>query len=181
MTYMRYGYHVSYKRLIEMLEHVFGLSIRQGCLANIFKRLSTRFDSHVQAILNRIQSSRMVCSDETSARVNGKNEWEWAFQNDEVVLHVIRPSRGAQVVRDVMGDHRSVYWVSDLYCSQKGHAGKWQVCLAHQLRDCQYTIERGDQSFAWRMKRLFVRAIVLSKRRRHIKVETCKAYRQRLE
>ena len=135
----------------------------------------------MQAILNRIQSSRMVCSDETSSRVNGKNEWEWVFQNDEVVLHVIRPSRGAQVVRDVMGDHRPVYWVSDLYCSQKGHAEKWQVCLAHQLRDCQYAIERGDQSFAWRMKRLFVRAIVLSKRRRHIKAETCKAYRQRLE
>lgn len=123
----------------------------------------------------------MIYSDETSARVKGKNQWEWVFQNDEVVLHVIRPSRGAQVVRDIMGEHRPSYWVSDLYSAQKGHGNKWQICLAHQLRDCQAGIDSGDQGFSWRMKRLFLRAIVLSKRRSRIKEETCKAYRRQLE
>ena len=181
LTYMRYGHHVSYKRLSEMFGHVFGLKISQGGIANIFKRLNTRFDPHVTAIVKRIQSSRIVCSDETSARVNGKNEWEWVFQNDDVVLHVIRPSRGAQVVREVMGEHRPTYWVSDLYCAQKGHGEKWQICLAHQLRDCQHGIDSGDQAFSWRMKRLFLRAIVISKRRPRLKDETCKAYRRQLE
>jgi transposase len=181
MTYMRYTHYVGYKRLSEMFTHVFGLSISQGAIANIFKRLNTRFDPHIQAILNRIQSSRLVCSDETSARVKGKNEWEWVFQNDEIVLHVIRPSRGAQVVKEIMGEHRPTYWISDLYSAQKGHAEKWQICLAHQLRDCQGGIDGGDQTFAWRMKRLFLRAIVLSKRRPHLKPETCKAYRRKLE
>ncbi|MBX9621192.1 MAG: transposase [Alphaproteobacteria bacterium] len=119
----------------------------------------------------------MVYSDETSARVKGKNEWEWVFQNDEVVLHVIRPSRGAQVVREIMGDYRPLYWIPDLYCAQKGHAEKWQICLAHQLRDCQHGIDSGDQGFSWQMKRLFRRAIVLSKRRHRLKDETCKAYK----
>lgn len=181
LTYMRYDHHVGYKRLSEMFAHVFSLKISQGAIANIFKRLNTRIDPHMTAILNRIQSSRVVYSDETSARVKGKNQWEWVFQNAEVVLHVIRPSRGAQVVRDVMGNHRPNYWVSDLYSAQKGHAEKWQICLAHQLRDCQAGIDGGDESFSWRMKRLFLRAIVLSKRRSRIKEETCKAYRRRLE
>lgn len=181
ITYMRYGHHVGYKRLSEMFNHVFGLKISQGAIANIFKRVNTRIDPHIQAIVGRIQSSRVLYSDETSARVNGKNQWEWVFQNDDVVLHVIRPSRGAQVVRDVMGSHRPSYWVSDLYSAQKGHGNKWQICLAHQLRDCQAGIDGGDQSFSWRMKRLFLRAIVLSKRRSRIKAETCKVYRQRLE
>ena len=109
MTYMRYGHHVSYKRLNEMFDHVFGLKISQGGIANIFKRLNMRVDPHIQTILGRIQSSRIIYSDETSARVNGKNQWEWVFQNDEVALHVIRPSRGAQAVRDVMGSHRPSY------------------------------------------------------------------------
>lgn len=180
-TYMRYGHYIGYKRLSEMFSHVFGLSISQGGIANIFKRLNTRFDPAMQAILNRIRSSRILCSDETGARVNGRNEWEWVFQNDEVVLHVIRPSRGAQVVRDVMDGRRPAYWISDLYCAQKNHAEKWQICLAHQIRDCQGGVDGGDQSFCWRMKRLFLRAIVLSKRRPHLKAETCKAYRRRLE
>jgi len=181
MTYMRYGHHVGYKRLTEIFSCIFGLSISQGAISNMFKRLDARLDPHVQAILERIQSSRIVCSDETSARVKGKNEWEWVFQNDQVVLHVIRPSRGAQVVREIMGDHRPVYWISDLYCAQKGHAEKWQICLAHQLRDCQHGIDSGDQVFSWRMKRLFLRAIVLSKRRPRLKDETCKAYKRQLE
>ena len=181
ITYMRYGHHVGYKRLSEMFDHVFGLKISQGAIANIFKRLNTQLDPHIQAILGRIQSSRVVYSDETSARVNGKNQWEWVFQNDDVVLHVIRLSRGAAVVRDVMENHRPSYWVSDLYSAQKGHGNKWQICLAHQLRDCQAGIDSGDQSFSWRMKRLFLRAIVLSKRRSRIKPETCKAYQRQLE
>ena len=58
------------------------------------------------------------------------------FQNDEVVIHVIRPSRAASVVAEVMDGHRPAIWVSDLYGAQRGHADHWQVCLAHQLRDC---------------------------------------------
>lgn len=46
----------------------------------MFKRLDVRFNPHVQAILERIQSSQIIFSDETSARVKGKNEWEWAFK-----------------------------------------------------------------------------------------------------
>jgi transposase len=181
ITYIRYNHHVSYKRLNEMFSEVFGLSISQGAIANIFKRLNARFDPTLQAIIKRIQSSRIVYSDETSARVKGKNEWEWVFQNDQVVLHVIRPSRGAQVVEEIMGHNRPTYWVSDLYSAQKNHGQKWQICLAHQLRDCQAGIEGGDQNFSWRMKRLFLRAIALSKRRPHLKAETCKAYRRKLE
>jgi len=53
--------------------------------------------------------------------------------------------------------------------------------LAHQLRDCQGGIDGGDTVFSWRMKRLFLRAIVLSKRRSWLKENTLKAYRRQLE
>lgn len=106
-----------------MFAHVFSLSISQGCIANIFKRLNTRFDPAIQVIVNRIRSSRIVYSDETSARVKGKNGWEWVFQNDEVVLHVIRPSRGSKVVQEIMGDTLPVYWISDLYISKHKTTG----------------------------------------------------------
>lgn len=181
LTYMRYAHHVSYKRLREISLHLFGVKISQGAIANLFQRVNTRLDGQVQSILKRIRSSRLICSDETSARVKGKNSWEWVFQNHEVELHVIRPSRGAQVVQEIMGEHRPMYWVSDLYSAQKNHASKWQICLAHQLRDCQYGIDEGDKGFSWRMKRLFLRAIVLSKRRSHLKPSTSLAYRRRLE
>ena len=60
-----------------------------------------------------------------------------------MVIHVIRRSRGAGVVAEVLDGHRPALWVSDLYGAQRGHAEGWQICLAHQLRDCTYAIEAG--------------------------------------
>jgi transposase len=93
-TYYRYTHALSYERLKDMFRDVFNLSISEGALANLFVNVKHKFDSHVMAILNRLQSSRLICSDETSVRVDGKNQWEWVFQNQEVCLHIIRPSRG---------------------------------------------------------------------------------------
>ena len=89
-----------------------------------------------------------------------------------MVIHVIRNSRGAGVVGEVMDGHRPAIWVSDLYSAQQGHAADWQICLAHQLRDCQFAIEAGDAIFAPRMKALLLRAFVLARRRHHLAEST---------
>jgi len=94
---------------------------------------------------------------------------------------VVRRSRGAEGIADVLAGHRPVLWVSDLYGAQRGHAEQWQVCLAHQLRDCQYAIEAGDAIFAPRMKALLLRAVVLARRHRDLAESTRREYRRRLE
>lgn len=63
----------------------------------------------------------------------------------------------------------------------KAMARNGQICLAHQLRDCQYAIEAGDTAFAPRMKRLLLRAFVIAKRRKALAVATRKSYKARLE
>jgi transposase len=80
-----------------------------------------------------------------------------------------------------MAGHRPSIWVSDLYGAQRGHADTWQVCLAHQLRDCQYAIEAGDTVFAPRMKALLLRAVVLARRRTTLATSTRRSYQQRLD
>ena len=103
------------------------------------------------------------------------------FQNTEVVIHVIRKSRGAGVVAEVLAGHRPAIWVSDLYTAQQGHAAAWQICQAHQLRDCQFAIEAGDAIFAPRMKALLLRAVVLARRHRSLAESTRREYRRRLD
>lgn len=177
-VYLRYSDFISYERLSQMMGEVYGIKISEGGLAALFKRVKTRLDRQVQAILERLQRSRLVCSDETSARVNGKNEWEWVFQNEEVCLHVIRPSRGAQVITEVMAEHQPEIWVSDLFSAQKNNpATKWQVCLAHQLRDCQYAIDAGDTIFALIFKQILLRAFVIHKKRENLADSTRYQYR----
>jgi hypothetical protein len=142
--YLRFVHAISYKRLSRLLLELYGLSISEGALDAALLRGKPCFDADVAAILARLRRARMVCSDETSVRISGRMHWNWVFQNDDVVIHVIRPNRGAGVVAEVLDGHRPALWVSDLYGAQQGHAEAWQICLAHQLRDCQYAIEAGD-------------------------------------
>jgi transposase len=179
--YLRFVHQVSYRRLSRLLLELFGLRISEGALDAAFRRGKPRFDAETAAILARLRRARVVCSDETGVRVDGRGCWNWVFRNDEVVIHVIRSSRGAGVVREVLDGHRPAIWVSDLYGAQRGHAGAWQVCLAHQLRDCQFAIDAGDAVFAPRMKALLLRAVVLARRHRGLAESTRREYRRRLE
>lgn len=179
--YLRYTHAISYRRLTRLFLHLYALQISEGALDAMFQRAKPCFDNEFVAILARLRRSRIVCSDETSVRINGKTHWNWVFQNDQVVIHVVRNSRAASVVADVMDGHRPSIWVSDLYGAQQGHADLWQVCLAHQLRDCQYAIEAGDAIFAPRMKMLLLRAVVLARRRKNLAESTRRTYLRRLD
>lgn len=181
VTTMRYSHGISYGRMSQVLCELFGLEISQGAIANLLKRVKGQLESEVDRILQTLRSSRLVCSDETSARVDGKNQWEWVFQNDQVCFHIIRPSRGSEVIVEVMAGHCPEVWVSDLFSAQKTHpAAAWQVCLAHQLRDCQYGIDAGDEVFSSRMKRVLLRAFVLQRRWSALAESTRYQYRCRL-
>jgi transposase len=197
--YLRFTHAISYQRLTRLLLDLFGLAISEGALDAAFRRCKPRFDADVAAILTRLRRARVIYSDETGVRIDGRGHWNWAepakvpamrsidgrqaegFQNADVVIHVVRPSRGAAVVAEVLGGHRPALWVSDLYGAQQGHADAWQVCLAHQLRDCQYAIDAGDTVFAPRMKALLLRAVVLARRHRDLAPSTRREYRRRLD
>ena len=194
--YLRFTQAISYQRLTRLFLHLFGLTISEGALDAMLQRAKPCFDNEVAGILARLRRSRIVCSDETSIRIDGRTHWNWVFRNEQVVIHVsaltarcsisplrglIRNSRAASVVTEVMAGHRPSIWVSDLYGAQQGHADLWQVCLAHQLRDCQYAIEAGDTVFAPRMKALLLRASVLARRRKALADSTRRTYRDRLE
>ena len=172
---------VGFERLSALLAELFGVAISEGALANLFKRIKPRFDNQAEAIARSVADSAIVCSDETSARVEGRNWWEWVFLGAGAALHVIRPSRGKQVPQAVFAGRRPAVWVSDLLGAQQGHAADWQVCLAHQLRDLQYAIDAGDDVFAPAMTRIVLRAIAIGKRRDRLRDSTLQSYRADLD
>jgi len=164
-VYLRTLHAISYSRLKYLFGDLFGLVISEGALDGMFRRMKPRVDQSIVPILARLRQSRVIYSDETGVRVDGKGNWNWVFQNDEVELHVVRPSRSRNVPNEILAGHRPAIWIADLYSSQQGHADEMQICLAHQLRNCQHAIDAGDKIFAPLMKRLFFRAFIISRRR----------------
>ncbi len=179
--YLRFTHAISYRRLTRLFLHLFALGVSEGALDAMFRRARPRFEDEAAAILARLRRARVICSDETTVRVDGRTCWNWVFRNEQVVIHVIRPTRGRAVVEELLGGHRPRVWVSDLFGAQRGHADAWQICLAHQLRDLRYAIEAGDTVFAPRLKALLLRAVLLARRRLELKASTRREYRRRLE
>ena len=178
--YLRFTHAISYRRLSQLFLQLYALQISEGALDAMFQRVKLCFDDEAAAILARLRRSRIVGSDETTVRVDGRTYWKWVFQNEHAVIHVVRNTRAASVVAEVMDGHRPSIWVSDLYGAQQGHADLWQVCLAHQLRDLQYAIDAGDKVLAPRMKLLLLRAVVIARRRHCLAESTRRTYLRRL-
>jgi len=181
MVYLHYAHAIGLERLAALMGEVFALTISEGAVSNMLARAREPLLVAAAAIGETVTASPVVCSDETSARVCGKNWWEWVFVGTLAVLHVIRPSRGKAVVRDLFGAIQPRVWVSDMLGSQRGHAVEWQVCLAHLLRDARYAVECDDVAFSAAFKRLLLRAIAIGRRRDSLKDTTLRQYRADLD
>jgi transposase len=176
VVYLHYAHAISMERLVTLMDELFSLSISEGAISNILARAREPLLDATAAIEKVVLASPVVCSDETSVRVKGKNWWEWVFVSALAVLHVIRPSRGKAVVTALFGEIRPEVWVSDMLGSQRGHGVLWQVCLAHLLRDAKYATEDGDTAFSSPFRRLLLRALAIGRRRETLMDTTLKQY-----
>jgi len=155
VTYLHEVHHVPYGRLQQVLGEVFGLEISAGSLVNLVQSMGQALTGPAEAIRQEVIASAVIASDETGARVDGANQWQWVFRTPQASYYVIVPSRGSQVVRDVLGEARPQVWISDLWSAQqKAPAAQFQLCHAHQLRDLEFAKECGDRSFAPAMQAL---------------------------
>src|SRR5208282_4675049 len=145
---------VGFKRLTELCEGLFGLTISQGAISNMLARMGKPFGAAAKQIAATVRASEVIASDETSARVKGKTHWQWAFGCATAVYHVIAPTRGKCVPTQFLAGVRPKVWLSDRLPAQCTHAEAHQFCLAHLIRDAQYAIDHGDRTIATHRRRL---------------------------
>ena len=91
VVYLHACHFVSYNRLVEMLHGLFGLTLSEGAIANMLGRAASPFAAAGRRIEAEVRAARVIASDETSARVQGKTHcrrglprrqqamWQWVF------------------------------------------------------------------------------------------------------
>ena len=181
VSYLHVRHMVSYRRLVEMLEGLFGLTLSKGAIANMLARTATPFAAEAERIEAAVRQAPVIACDETSARVKGQTCWQWVFASASAVTHRIAGRRAAAVVADFLQGARPAVWVSDRYGAQSGHGQAHQLCLAHLLRDAQYAMDAGDQVLAPGFRHLLERALAIGRRREALAPSTRVVYRRDLE
>ena len=142
----------SYERLQGAFADLFGLTLSQGALMNMFRRAAPVFAAGRDDALAALRRADVVACDETGVRIEGCNSYQWVFCSDEAIVHTAQFSRAAQVVRDTMGGHRPAVWISDRYSGQQGHGLRHQTCLAHLDRKARFVAEHGSDLIGMRLQ-----------------------------
>jgi transposase len=153
--YLKTFQALSYERLRGLFGDVFGLSISEGALMNMFRRSHKAFAGEADKARAQLRGAECVASDETGVRIEGTNAQHWVFRCSAAVVHQPDYSRAAHVVDRVMEGHRPTVWLSDRYSAQQNHGEHHQTCLAHLARDVAFAHEHGTDRLPMRLKLWF--------------------------
>jgi transposase len=167
VTYLHHEHHLGFERLCGVMRDVFGTSLSEGGAVAIVERAGEAARPEAEAIGDRVRQSAVIASDETSARVHGRNYWEWVFMGNGGEYHLIRRSRGQDVIDEFMAESRAEVWLSDCWKPQlNAPAERHQLCLPHQVRALQGLLDKRPRlAWAREMQTLFRAAMHLGKRR----------------
>ncbi len=179
--YLKSRHALSYQRLQQLLFDLFGLTLSQGALMNLFERTAPAFEEKRGQALVVLREAQFVASDETGVRIEGVNGYHWVFRCDGAVVHKAEFSRSAQVVRETMDGARPLVWTSDRCSAQQGHGEQQQACLAHLARDVAYAVEISDDPAPFRLKLWFDRVFAFAANMQSLAQSTLLAKQRALE
>ncbi len=113
-----------------------GLRITNSGIYGITKQVAQKLEKPYYEIIKRVRSCEILHADETSYRLNGETWWLWTFCCDDVILFVVRKSRGEKVIEEILGRGYNGIIVSDGWIVYSKFAKILQRCWAHLLREC---------------------------------------------
>ena len=180
-VYLKTFQHFSYERLRLFFGEAFGLTISEGGLMNAMKRAAKAFAPGADAALATLRRAETIASDETGVRIEGRNGHHWVFASADAVVHRTAMSRGAKVVREVLGGHKPKFWLSDRYSAQQGHGERQQTCLAHIARHIAYGLEASEDMAPLSLKLWLDKVFALAAAAKDLKPETLARRRRNLD
>lgn len=141
--YLHARQYVPFARMQELMNDAFGVGISEGGLHRLINRLAGKVSPIYEQIRERVQGSPVVGSDETGAKVNGKNHWFWAWQTPRLTYIAHSESRGMKAIdASFPGGFPSSTLVSDAWRAQLNTVARHhQCCLSHLQRNLKYLNE----------------------------------------
>lgn len=135
IAYLASVHRVTRRGIAEIMQSLFGITISTGAICNAAERVSKACVPVVSAIKKYAASALTLNIDETGWKYQGKNRFLWAFVAPRAVLFHVSPSRGAKVLREVLGDSFAGIITSDDHSAYASYQkGLRQLCWAHIIR-----------------------------------------------
>jgi len=136
IAYLLAAHRVTRRGITEIMGSIFGVSISTGGVCNVAERVSEASIPVVGGIKRYIASATALNIDETGWKNKGKRCYLWTFVALRAVFFLISPSRGAKVLKEVLGEHFDGIITSDDHSAYNSYHKKGirQLCWPHLIR-----------------------------------------------
>jgi len=148
--YLKGGCHMSYGTIQTYLRDVMGVTICAGQLAKVVGKVRDALAEPYDELRATMPSESRVNVDETGHKENGRNLWTWCFRAKLCTLFKIDPSRGSEVLIEVLGREFAGVIGADYFSAYRKYMGDFNVmvqfCLAHLIRDVKFLTTLPDKA-----------------------------------
>lgn len=156
----KYRFQIPVARILKNLA-LHGLSIPPGSAGDGLKRLAPVFEPVYAALEERSEQAAWWQADETrwsvfetTKRKSSYRWYLWVFVSAESVVHVIDPTRSAQVIEEHLGQVVGGILLVDRYSAYKSFAKKHEgirlaFCWSHARRDFREAGLKYEQIRGW--------------------------------
>jgi transposase len=133
--------------IVSLLEITYDVHVSAGTLVLFLKKTSQYFGKPYHQILKEVRAAPVKHADETGWRVNGENNWCWAFLKEDAVYYTIEETRGKGVPEKILKNcHPEDVLVRDDYAGYKKLPFVHQSCWAHLLRESHKEVTQKESS-----------------------------------
>lgn len=158
--------YLPFKRLQELLQDVFGVSISEGGIHCLLNRLANNGVTAYEMIRQEVMKSPVIGTDETGMNVNGKKHWFWTWQSKLATYIAASTNRGVATIEEHTEKiSETAVLVHDCWKSHfQTQVGKHQLCTVHLIRELNYLEELYKHAWPVRFRIMLVEAERLKKR-----------------
>ena len=142
VAYLKGVCHVSFSTLRKFFRDVLKLMISRGQLVNLIQKAAAAMDFAYEQLRARLPDEKHLNVDETGHKEKGKPYWTWCFRAELYTLFKIDPSRGSDVLVEMLGEEFDGILGCDYFSAYRKYMGDFgvavQFCLAHLIRDVKF-------------------------------------------
>lgn len=140
------AYRMSKRNIAALLSDAFGVHLSPGTVSQLEREVSVAVAEPVEEAREYVRHQPAANLDETGWRQGTVRMWLWAAITATVSVFAIRPSRGREVLDEILGDSTAIIG-SDRY-SAYGHLplDRRQICWAHLRRTFEDFAARGGEA-----------------------------------
>jgi transposase len=137
--------HASFSTIRKFLRDVVRVTISRGQLAKLVSKVSASLQHTYDQLLAALPGEARLNVDETGHPDQGQQLWTWCFRAPRFTLFKIDPSRGSDVLIEVLGKEFDGLLGCDYFSAYRKYMKDCgvlvQFCLAHLIRDVKFLVE----------------------------------------